>query len=170
MSSSFADSAIDIDVTNTGTIKSSLASAREVSIAGRLSRIADFAAESSRHTFDADESAALHECLDDLEAILDPRPEFSREIARNRPLSSHSTTPIASPTCQFRQLHENAPDGQTVSLAAQALTSLLEELSSVNSELQQRRVEARHIHDLFTYKCEGLAQRVIELEDEVHEL
>jgi len=47
---------------------------------------------------------------------------------------------------------------------------VLEELSSVNEELQQRYLESRHIHDLFIIKCEGLAQRIIELENEVQEL
>jgi hypothetical protein len=170
LSPSFADSGIDVDLTDTNISKSSLANSREASIADRLVRIVEFSAEASRHTFDAGETAVLHECLDGLEAILDPRPRFSREIAKNRPSSSRSTTPVASPISPIRPLPENAPDNQTVSQTPQALTNLLEELSSVNSELQQRRLEARHIHDLFTYKCEGLAQRVIELEDEMHEL
>lgn len=126
-----------------------------------------------------DERSAVNTYLDNIEKILDPRRDISRNIALNRPaLSTSNATPTPTsplsiadsqrkPMSKATTLSQSQSQTQNVS---HDLTSILKELSSVNSELQQRYLESRHIHDVFIVKCEGLAQRIIELEEEVHEL
>lgn len=170
ISPSFADSAIDIELTDASGSKGSVSHDHAIPLPDRLARIA---AQVSLRSLDEHECAAVHKYLDSIETILDPRPGLSREIARNRPSSSRSgtATPIASPTTRTARSSDDVPSNQTaVQTASRQLTSLLKDLSEANAQLQQRRMEARHIYELFTFKCEGLAQRIIELEEEVHEL
>ncbi|KAL1964029.1 hypothetical protein VTN77DRAFT_7575 [Rasamsonia byssochlamydoides] len=170
LSPSFADSAIDVDLTDTSASKESVSHNHAIPLPDRLSRIA---AQASLRSLGEQECAAVHQYLDAIETLLDPRPGLSREIARNRPSSSRSgtATPAVSPTTRTRRSSDDVPSDQKALVTAhRQLTVLLKDLSDANAQLQQRRMEARHIHDLFTSKCEGLAQRVIELEEEVHEL
>lgn len=205
LSSSFTDSAIDVelsDSTQSGddSVRLPVPSAKghadpSSSLNERISHIARLAAAAEKNSsrqFSVDENAALNKCLDDLETLLhgDPRPEISRVIALNRPSSPPSRSPTPTPTSTStananltpvaaprrkddgpffpRQITEQKKQQQQTS--ADDLKSVLRELSSVNADLQQRYIESRHIHDLFIVKCEGLAQRIIELENEVHEL
>lgn len=172
ISPSFADSAIDVELTDASGSKGSVSHNHAIPLPDRLARIA---AQVSLRSLDEHECAAVHKYLDSIETLLDPRPGLSREIARNRPSSSRSgtATPIASPTTRTGRSSDNdvpSKNQTAVQTASRQLTSLLKDLSEANAQLQQRRMEARHIHELFTYKCEGLAQRIIELEEEVHEL
>lgn len=122
-----------------------------------------------------DDRAAVNAYLDNIEKILDQRQDISRKVALSRPASSTgNTTPttksplaIADPRRKPISKATTPSQSQTVS---RDLTSILQELTTVNSELRQRYLESRHIHDVFIVKCEGLAQRIIELEEEVHEL
>jgi hypothetical protein len=170
LSLSFADSAIDIELGDTSESKEDVSHTQLISLPDRLSRIA---AQASLHSLDEHNQATVHQYLDAIESLLDPRPGISQEIARNRPSSPHSgtATPVGSNEPRTRRSSEDVSSNQTaVRTANSQLMSLLKDVSDANAELQQRRMEARHIHDLFTFKCEGLAQRIIELEDEVHEL
>jgi hypothetical protein len=145
-----------------------------------------------------DDSALLHRYIDSIESLLiDPRPQLSRVIAQNRPqspsprprpCSSSSRTVSIQVTASLGARTSNNtgvsvstetltvkadPASRYQSLAvslSQQLEVLLGELSQANAQLQLRHVESRHIHDLFTLKCEGLAQRILQLEDEVNEL
>ncbi|CRG87767.1 hypothetical protein PISL3812_04788 [Talaromyces islandicus] len=190
LSPSFTDSAIDVELSESGrTDETDEAQANEVDdeLVTRLARIAQLAAaQDSFRALDGDGRAAVERYLDGLEAqLLDPRPQITREIARNRPVrsASNSSTINKSPTAEagsvtptavslttMRRRKDEFAANQTIKQMSQDLTALLEELSTVNAELQQRRIEACHIHDLFTSKCEGMAQRIIELDHETHEL
>jgi hypothetical protein len=196
-SSSFTDSAIDVELSSTQSDDSIPISSANFSLNERLSYIARLAAENSLRGYSVDEHAAINKCLGDLETLLDPRPGISRVIALNRPSSptgsatsnsscpSRTATPTPIPTTTStansvavtRRKTAEDEDASSIprhkALTAQTsdeLKSVLCELSSVNEELQQRYVESRHIHDVFIIKCEGLAQRIIGLENEVHEL
>lgn len=195
---SFTDSAIDVDLSESGRTDESLqpqpqpqsqSQSHVDELETRLARIAHLAAvQGSFRELDGDRRAAVERYLDGLEEqLLDPRPRITREIAKNRPVRSAShgsrsptaeagaDTPVA--VVPRRRKDDDDDDGDDGFKAERAmkqmshdLMALLEELSSVNAELQQRRVEACHIHDLFTSKCEGMAQRIIELDHETHEL
>lgn len=167
LSPSFADSAIDMDLSSSAP-ESSGTDTHAAALPDRLTRLAHMAAE--RSPLSEQDSTTIHHCLDTIESLLDPRPELSLEIARHRPRSSLSgiTKHIGS-----RPSSASAADCQTPSATLKThhqLAILLKELTAVNAELQQRRIESRHIHDLFTLRCEGLKQRIIQLESEIHEL
>ncbi|OKL61379.1 hypothetical protein UA08_03778 [Talaromyces atroroseus] len=193
LSPSFTDSAIDVelsDSTQSDEDSIPIFPAAQFSLAERLSYITHLASENSLRGYTVDERAAINKCLGDLETLLlDPRPGISRVIALNRPPSPSSagppsrsatptpiptTTPTANSVTTRRKEAEDVVSrerNQTITEQTSAgLQSVLGALSSVNEELQQRYLESRHIHDLFIVKCEGLAQRIIELENEVHEL
>jgi hypothetical protein len=183
LSPSFTDSAIDVELSESGRTEQSEQSHVDDELETRLARIAQLAAaQDSFRGLDGDGRAAVERYLDGLEGqLLDPRPQITREIAKNRPVSRSASnssttaeagtgtvtpTAITQTTTTRRRKDENRAMEQT----SHDLTALLEELSAVNAELQQRRVEACHIYDLFTSKCEGMAQRIIELDHETHEL
>lgn len=189
LSPSFTDSAIDIELTDSAqsddesTPKTS--NAHVISLNQRISQIAHLAANNWLQELSIDDCAAVSKHLDKLETLLDPRAEISRVIALNRPSSSSSnsiprtdsptTTALTTIVNPARNNSVNVPSSQKDNGAVTEKTSrdlrcVLEELSNVNEELQQRYLESRHIHDLFIVKCEGLAQHIIELENEVHEL
>lgn len=200
LSPSFTDSAIDVELSESGrTEQQSEQSAHvddaeaetetvtEDELETRLARIAQLAAaQDSFRGLDGDGRAAVERCLDGLEGqLLDPRPQITREIVKNRPVSrsagssnnslttadAGTVTPTAVPQMTTTTtLHRRKDDYHAMKKTSHDLAALLEELSTVNAELQQRRVEACHIHDLFTSKCEGMAQRIIELDHETHEL
>lgn len=90
LSPSFTDSAIDVELSESGrTDETDEAQANEVDdeLVTRLARIAQLAAaQDSFRALDGDGRAAVERYLDGLEAqLLDPRPQITREIARNRP-------------------------------------------------------------------------------------
>jgi hypothetical protein len=171
-STSFVDSAIDIGLTGTSNSSKPL-SAHTVPLSGRLTRLAHLAADQlapRNHLSEHDHSVLSHH-LDAIESFLDPRPELSREIARNRPQSPSSDT-ISSVRASSKEgkwlgTQISTPESQSVN---RQLAVLLNALSHVTAQLRQRRIESRHIHDLYTLKCESMAQKIIQLEDQVHDL
>ncbi|KLJ07941.1 hypothetical protein EMPG_16588 [Blastomyces silverae] len=50
------------------------------------------------------------------------------------------------------------------------LDAIMRDLQHVTRCLEQRRVECLHLNAVFTVKCEKLAQRILEMEDEIDEL
>lgn len=183
---SFTDSAIDVELTeefahnHNDVIHATAPSNGEASLLnGRIVHIAHLIAnDNALRGLSQDDCAAVNKYLDNIEELLDPRRDISHAIALNRPSpSTGNATPTASDSRrksfsvktapQATTTTTSSPQSQTVS---RDLTSVLKELSSVNGELRQRYLESRHIHDLFIVKCEGLAQRILELEEEVHEL
>lgn len=200
ISPSFADSAIDIEITgsvigehNVSSEVSPKLESHAVPLSERISSLARRIAiaersssttSSSHNGLDEQNTTTIHEYLDTIESLLDPRPELSREISRSRPrpLSPSSRTTIAGRegltkhSQSFVQEQEGEGNQMQQSWipyspsANDQLQVLLRGATKVTAELKQRRIETRHIHDLYTFKCERLAQKIIELENEVHEL
>lgn len=182
---SFTDSAIDVELTEEilhdhedededEVVATTAPSSDVTQLNKRIVHIAQLVADKNAlQRLSEDDCAAVSTYLDNIEKILDPRRNISRTIALNRPSSSTSNatptpkTPPAIADYRLKSIPEARTQSQTVS---HDLTSILQELTSVNSELRQRYLESRHIHDVFIVKCEGLAQRILELEEEVHEL
>lgn len=167
LSPSFTDSAIDMDLSDSGQ-RSSGTDAHATALPDRLTRLAHMAAD--RSPLSEHDSITVHRCLDTIESLLDPRPELSVEIARHRPRSSFSSTTKRIVSCPSSASAAVCPTPSTTQATQHQLANLLEELTAVNAELLQRRNESRHIHDLFTHRCEGLEQRIAQLESDIHEL
>ncbi|GAD93006.1 conserved hypothetical protein [Paecilomyces variotii No. 5] len=165
---SFADSAIEIDQSEDRRRLSGRDS-QENTLSDRLNRLALLAAK--RSDIPEQGSGAIENCLDTLESLLDPRHELTQEIARHRPRSSHSNP--SPPTAASRANSSPAARPSidpAVDNSHRQLQALLKELTAVNAQLQQRRAESRHLHGLFIQKCEGLAQKILQLEDEIQDL
>ncbi|EEA23789.1 hypothetical protein TMatcc_006861 [Talaromyces marneffei ATCC 18224] len=182
---SFTDSAIDVELTEEfvhdhDDVKATTASSNGdvVMLNQRIVHIGHLVANNNAlRGLSQDDCAAVNTYLDNIEKLLDPRADISQTVALNCPASSTgNATPTASDSRRKSFSKNAAPQSITTTSQPQLqtvshdLTSVLKELSSVNSELRQRYLESRHIHDLFIIKCEGLAQRILELEEEVHEL
>ncbi|KAH8701678.1 hypothetical protein BGW36DRAFT_423980 [Talaromyces proteolyticus] len=185
VSPSFTDSAIDVKEELSECTSTSHDNDPASPLPDRISRIAQLAAaQDPSRQLNVDERAAVDRHLEGLERLLllssassDPRPQISHEIAKIRPVRRTSISPTGTITPPIRRRNDNeshedgnVPAPRTIQQTSCDLSMLLEEISIANSELQQRRIESRHIHDLFTIKCEGMAQRIIELENEIHEL
>lgn len=182
---SFTDSAIDVELTeeilrdhedeDEDEVLATTAPSSDVTqLNERIVHIAQLVADKNAlRELSQDDCAAVSTYLDNIEKILDPRRNISRTIALNRPSSSTSNaapttkSPLAIADYRLKSIPKATTQSQTVS---HDLTSILQELTNVNTELRQRYLESRHIHDVFIVKCEGLAQRILELEEEVHEL
>lgn len=171
LSPSFVDSAIDLDVADPAEIiqneSDRPSDAANSTVLSRLSRITSLAAEALPHGLDAEQQAAMDECLARLEEILDPRPSLSREIAKSRPHRSRSNTATLNSASRSRRCSHS---GGVLVKTSDELSRVLEELTVVTNELQQRREDMRHMRELFVIKREELTRRVQELEGEVHEL
>lgn len=188
---SFTDSAIDVEVTeefahdhgdvneDDGIALNAPSNGNACLLNERIAHIAQLAANNDAlRGLSQDDCAAVNTYLDNIEQVLDPRWDISRKITLNRPASStgNATTvtkspfAIAAPQRHKPILKTTTPSQSLPKSVPHDLASILQELTSVNAELQQRYLESRHIHDIFIVKCEGLAQRILELEEEVHEL
>ncbi|GAM36712.1 pogo transposable element [Talaromyces pinophilus] len=182
---SFTDSAIDVELTEEfahdqdhededEVVDTTASSSHVTRLNERIVHIAQLVADKNAlRGLSQDDCAAVSTYLDNIEKLLDPRRDISQAIALGRPSSSTSnatpTTKISPAIADYR--HKSIPKGTTQSqTVSHDLTSILQELTNVNTELRQRYLESRHIHDVFIVKCEGLAQRILELEEEVHEL
>ncbi|KAF7591392.1 hypothetical protein BBP40_001619 [Aspergillus hancockii] len=134
----------------------------------RLAKIAHIVSENDHVS--REDTTAAHHCLDTLEALLDPRPRLTQEVFRCRPQSiySEASQPVTSAgTCP-------SPMGNHIVSTNEPshpqLIALLNEVTALNRELNQRRKESYRIYDLLTRECQGLTRRISELKDEVHEL
>ncbi|KAI7968827.1 hypothetical protein EIK77_002823 [Talaromyces pinophilus] len=182
---SFTDSAIDVELTEEfahdqnhededEVVDTTASSSHVTRLNERIVHIAQLVADKNAlRGLSQDDCAAVSTYLDNIEKLLDPRRDISQTIALGRPSSSTSnatpTTKIPPAIADYR--HNSIPKATTQSqTVSHDLTSILQELTNVNTELRQRYLESRHIHDVFIVKCEGLAQRILELEEEVHEL
>lgn len=165
---SFTDSAIDIDPLE-NRHRYSGQDNQGTTLSDRLNRLALLAAE--RSDISEQDSGSIGKCLDTIESLLDPRHELSQEIARHRPRSSHSNPSTTAVGLRFETNSAASADvDPAVDHSHRQLKVLLKELTAVNAQLQQRRTESRHLHNLFIQKCEGLAQRILQLEDEIQDL
>ncbi|EER44048.1 conserved hypothetical protein [Histoplasma capsulatum H143] len=92
------------------------------------------------------------------------------------PLSLLSSNQLAPP--QFVPKREpseiefqaNGKDKSQRQVDHRELEVLMRDLQRVTRCLEQRRTECLHLNAVFTVKCEKLAQRILEMEDEIDEL
>ncbi|THC88147.1 hypothetical protein EYZ11_012404 [Aspergillus tanneri] len=113
-----------------------------------------------------DDSMTLHQHLDALESLLDPRPSLTREIAKCRPRSS----PLGATTLPTDSLPPIDPIHSINDRSHSQLTAVLTEVTTLGTEICHRRKESSHIYDLFTRERQELARRILDLEQEVDEL
>lgn len=119
----------------------------------------------------------------------DPRPGLTHELTKYRRPQSPTTTSIVKAETETQpasssspqpppSLSENSNDA-TTEIAEQRerqpqqekqFTALLDEVSTLGSELDQRRNESFYIYNLFTSQTQRLERRVSLLEDEIREL
>ena len=117
----------------------------------------------------------------------DPRPGLTHELTKYRRPQSPTTSTVKSetetqPASSSPQpppsLSENSNDA-TTEIAEQRerqpqqekqFTALLDEVSTLGSELDQRRNESFYIYNLFTLQTQRLERGVSLLENEIHEL
>ncbi|KAF9888342.1 hypothetical protein FE257_008775 [Aspergillus nanangensis] len=105
----------------------------------------------------SDDAVTVHSHLDDIELLLDPRPALTQEITKYRPaVSAHIVGASSSPS----PLSSYTPQ----------LTGLLHEITTLNTELKQRRNESVHLYERFTHELRGSTQRVSQLETEICQL
>ncbi|PYI21360.1 hypothetical protein BO86DRAFT_287413, partial [Aspergillus japonicus CBS 114.51] len=144
------------------------------SLPARLIRVAQILSESN--SISISDSTTIHHCLQEMEALLDPRPGFSHELARCRP-RAHSRPP--SPVDSPRDPHINSNItmsttanhvGSVQEISHSQLSDLLNEVTTMKMEFSQRRRESLEIHGLLTQERQVLTQRLAELDDEIHEL
>jgi hypothetical protein len=116
-------------------------------------------------------SSTIHQHLDHVERLLDPRRDITFEITKQRPRSSSRPKSQVTTTSSPQANKSNTPRTMQSPAAVQdQVSGLFESLKSVTEQLQHRRRETSHLNALFTMKCEAMAQRIIALENEVHEL
>ncbi|PGG98041.1 hypothetical protein GX51_07015 [Blastomyces parvus] len=65
---------------------------------------------------------------------------------------------------------QNATAGTQGPVNPRELDTIMRDLQHVTRCLEQRRLECLHLNAVFTVKCEKLAQRILEMEDEIDEL
>lgn len=129
---------------------------------------------------------SIHSHLDAIENMLhDPRPELTREVVNCRPDSGLRSQSVGSDTSigsrgkepsvplASAQDHRNElvnDDGFKKDEILSQLTSLLDEVNTLNAQLEARRKESSEICDLYEERCRGSERAVAELELEVVEL
>ena len=184
LSPSFADSAIDMDTHDTQDTKEtggrSPTETRDTHppLTERFATLAHLISNPSTQSHLAqynNYSSTIHQHLDHIERVLDPRRDIALEITKQRPRSSsRPASPVGpinpSPQADKSNTPSSSPTMQSSATVQDQASDLLENLKSVTGQLQRRRQETLHLNGLFTMKCEAMAQRIIALENEVHEL
>ncbi|KAJ5679725.1 hypothetical protein N7462_007969 [Penicillium macrosclerotiorum] len=150
------------------------ATSTRISLPERLRQLSRFAATSPGLVYmERDTEDTIHRHLDVVENMLrDPRPELTQEIGKYRRRNS-DTRSIASDASDATVTTSSAhgpDDGFNHDQILAQLTTLLGEVTALNSELDRRRQESIEIRDLFEEKCRGLTRTVAELEGEMLEL
>ncbi|RAL09634.1 uncharacterized protein BO97DRAFT_161921 [Aspergillus homomorphus CBS 101889] len=133
----------------------------------RLMRLAHLLSES--HSISESDSTTIRHCLHTMETVLDPRPALSQEVALCRPRAhSRPPSPIDSP----RSPHVGPTDPVVLvpELSHSQVKSLLAEVTTMRAEFDQRRKESLKIHSLLTQERQELTRRLLELDEEIHEL
>ncbi|KAE8144292.1 hypothetical protein BDV25DRAFT_167173 [Aspergillus avenaceus] len=129
----------------------------------RLAKLAHAATQDAHVS--SDDATTVHQCLDTLESLLDPRPGLTQQVVKCRPQNANpGTTHFVTPTTTHPSIMP-AEDPLHPQLMA-----LLQEVRTLNAEVNQRRRESSHIYELLTRECRRLSRKVSELEDEIHEL
>lgn len=92
------------------------------------------------------------------------------------PLSLLSSNQLAPPQLVPKreppeiEFQANGKDKSQRQVDYRELEVLMRDLQRVTRCLEQRRTECLHLNAVFTVKCEKLAQRILEMEDEIDEL
>ncbi|KAK2802114.1 hypothetical protein FQN50_007478 [Emmonsiellopsis sp. PD_5] len=192
MNQSFADSAIDMDsasetVTVTTktpeetTTTTTTTTTKDVpSITQRLAhlvRLSENRSDNGKNTAAASpelsrqKDMAIQQYLDGIEALLDPHDGEMGSESTIIMEHEECAEPIPPPPPATIQGPETTPrnDRGSIDIHSQ-LNALMGDLKVVTTRLEQRRAESLHLNAVFTIKCERLAQRILQLEDEIQEL
>ncbi|KAE8323741.1 hypothetical protein BDV39DRAFT_130835 [Aspergillus sergii] len=134
----------------------------------RLAKIAHMVSQNV--DVSSEDTIAAHHCLNTLEALLDPRPKLTQEVVKCRPTRIYPETshPVASAASCSAPMEDRASSAFEPS--SSQLIALLNEVTALNADLNQRRKESSQIYDLLRRECQGLSRRILELENVVHEL
>ncbi|KAL5333023.1 hypothetical protein BJX70DRAFT_81089 [Aspergillus crustosus] len=134
----------------------------------RLTRLAHLSALSSQaHPLTLD-ARSIHQCLNTLESLLDPRSHITRQIAFCRPDPATGTKIVSSTHSRSRSL-EVTSTKQPRSIPS-GLAVVHDELKALADEFRKRRDESLHIYSLCDQEGKRLRSRVAELETEIEEL
>ncbi|KAK1147663.1 hypothetical protein N8T08_001007 [Aspergillus melleus] len=135
----------------------------------RIAGLAHLVSQNTR--LSSDDSTTLHQHLDSIESLLDPRPRLTEEVAKCRPPGSQSGATKQLPGNPPAPPSPTTDPGRSVNDISQAqLSAVLSEVTALGAELCQRRKESSHIYDRFTRECQAQAQRISDLEEEMDEL
>ncbi|KAK2757668.1 hypothetical protein FQN54_004637 [Arachnomyces sp. PD_36] len=194
LSPSFSDSAIDMDshsqdqdphprdirLTTSNTSPPPTQQQHTTPLAERFATLASLISDPSTQSHleqcDSDSNHSptitIHKHLDHIERVLDldPRRDITREITKQRPRSTSRPHPHLPPAHAPAPSSSQPMDSPSTTTTQDELPTLLSNLKSVTEQLQHRKQETLHLNALFTMKCEGMAQRIIALENEVHDL
>ncbi|OGM49958.1 hypothetical protein ABOM_001293 [Aspergillus bombycis] len=134
----------------------------------RLAKIAHMISQNA--DVSSEDTTTVHHCLNTLEALLDPRPKLTQEVVKCRPTRIYPETshPVASAASCSVPMEDRGSSAFEPS--SSQLIALLNEVTALNVDLDQRRKESSQIYDLLKRECQGLSRRISELENEVHEL
>ena len=133
----------------------------------RIAGLAHLVSQSTQ--ISSDDSATLHQHLDSIESLLDPRPRLTQEVAKCRPSSPQSDAtnqPPGSPP----ETPATDPVRSANELSQAQLSAVLSEVTALGVEFCQRRSESSYIYDQFTSECKRLTRRISGLEEEIDEL
>ncbi|RMJ22074.1 hypothetical protein PHISP_07050 [Aspergillus sp. HF37] len=145
----------------------------EIPLPDRLAALADKAQEAAAPRIPQSNAALLDHCLSTLESLLDPQSTTTTTTTdetnccrcHQEPTPTSTSTkppPLTNPRSASPELNP--------SLVNSRLTDLLEEVSQLNREWEQRRKEALRIYGGFRQRCQDLEARLAEREGEVEEL
>ncbi|KAE8421615.1 hypothetical protein BDV36DRAFT_280455 [Aspergillus pseudocaelatus] len=134
----------------------------------RLAKLAHMLSQNA--DVSSEDTTTAHHCLNTLEALLDPRPKLTQEVVKCRPTRSCPETsyPVASAASCSAPVEYRASSAFEPSRSQ--LMALLNEVTALNADLNQRRIESSQIYDLLKRESQGLSRRISELENVVHEL
>ncbi|KAK2776959.1 hypothetical protein FQN53_002465 [Emmonsiellopsis sp. PD_33] len=187
MNQSFTDSAIDMDsasetvitktpeetTTTTTTTKDVPSITQRLA---RLVRLSENGSDKGKNSAAASpelsrqKSMVIQQYLDGIEALLDPH---GGEMGNESTIimeDEECAKPIPPLPAIIHRPETTPPKYRGPTDVHSQLNTLMGDLNVVTTRLEQRRAESLHLNAVFTIKCEKLAQRILQLEDEIQEL
>ena len=137
-----------------------------------LAHVASSSSSSNSHSFQFQHQhlPSIQGYLDAIESLLEPRSELTLtdKVTLRQPgaVVSTATAPPASQTTPSMA----SSNSITASGIESQLAALLEQINIIDRDLKKRCTETFHIYELFRLKCQGLTQRLSELENDVYHL
>ncbi|KAL4868576.1 hypothetical protein BDV12DRAFT_96061 [Aspergillus spectabilis] len=144
----------------------------------RLAHLSTLSAQTHPLTLDA---RSIHQCLDTLESLLDPRSHLTREITLCRPdagidgKASRKLDNPKQPNISLSSAHSRSrslkvtPTKRTAPIRS-SLAAIHDEVKTLADEFMKRRDETVHIYELYDQDRNRLRNRIAELEAEIEDL